>query len=160
MQNIQKEHTKFYITCNTDEVQEWNIYQICEIEKGKNMRSFVYPVFHNGQKESFAENLARKNQVVVRTKAELLRLIQSFDCEEYLEFEGYEIRKKNKKENDSYCMNPFLLNEIRHQDMERVFVLIMRAKRKGDYFIWDVLSFLVSEIQLRLPEYECIGEIV
>ncbi len=57
-------------------------------------------------------------------------------------------------------MNPFLLNEIRHQDMERVFVLIMRAKRKGDYFIWDVLSFLVSEIQLRLPEYECIGEIV
>ncbi len=160
MQNIQKEHTKFYITCNTDEVQEWNIYQICEIEKGKNMRSFVYPVFHNGQKESFAENLARKNQVVVRTKAELLRLIQSFDCEEYLEFEGYEIRKKNKKENDSYCMNPFLLNEIRHQDMEQVFVLIMRAKRKGDYFIWDVLSFLVSEIQLRLPEYECIGEIV
>lgn len=161
IQEIERQLSSFAVTCNTDEVQEWNIYQVCGIEREERIGQKKYPMFHNRQKDSFAEKLSKKNHIVIRTQAELIRLLDSFDYQEYLEYEGYEIQQKNKKEViQTYSVNPFISDEIRHQNAEKIFQVTMRMKKKNNIFTRDVLSFLISEIQLRLPEYECRGKIV
>lgn len=57
-------------------------------------------------------------------------------------------------------MNEFILDEIRDGDRGKVLALYFRAKDNNFYLNRDILSFLVSEIQLFYPEYHCEGRLI
>ncbi|MBW9153113.1 hypothetical protein [Clostridium estertheticum] len=57
-------------------------------------------------------------------------------------------------------MNYFIIDETREDNIKKVLKLYFKAKDKNYYLTRDILSFLVSEIQLLYPEYKCMGILI
>ncbi|MBX4263356.1 hypothetical protein [Clostridium estertheticum] len=57
-------------------------------------------------------------------------------------------------------MNYFIIDEIREDNIKKVLKLYFKAKDKNYYLTRDILSFLVSEIQLLYPQYKCMGILI
>lgn len=57
-------------------------------------------------------------------------------------------------------MNGFILDEIRDRDYEKRLVLLFRKKSALSFLLRDIMSFLVSEVQLMYGEYRCEGQLL
>lgn len=55
-------------------------------------------------------------------------------------------------------MNPFISDHVRSEKDKKVMKLRFRAS-DNSFIRHDILSFLVSEIQMYFPEYKCEGEL-
>ena len=82
--------------------------------------------------------------------------------EEYVAYEGYEIldRAGSAEIPETYSMNDFILDEIREDEYEKRLVLLFRKKSALTFLLRDIMSFLVSEVQLMYGEYRCEGRLV
>lgn len=160
IQYIRTQEDKLIVTCDTDDVLEWDIFQICNGNMSKT-DYFSYPVLSNQTKNTFVQKLYEKNRVIVRTKGELVRFMESFGLGEYLEFEDYNILDADCTIlTETYSLNPFIMDEIRHNNAKKRLILEMRPMKNDHFLTRDFLSFLVSEVQLLLPEYYCEGKLV
>ena len=57
-------------------------------------------------------------------------------------------------------MNDFILDEIREDEYEKRLVLLFRKKSALTFLLRDIMSFLVSEVQLMYGEYRCEGRLL
>ena len=82
--------------------------------------------------------------------------------EEYVAYEGYEIldRAGSAEITETYSMNDFILDEIREDEYEKRLVLLFRKKSALTFLLRDIMSFLVSEVQLMYGEYRCEGRLL
>lgn len=82
--------------------------------------------------------------------------------EAYVVYEGFEIldRDNSGEASESYTMNGFILDEIRDRDYEKRLVLLFRKKSALSFLLRDIMSFLVSEVQLMYGEYRCEGQLL
>jgi hypothetical protein len=98
--------------------------------------------------------------LIIRTKGEIARKVNSFEASKDFELIDVEIKPAKNGHGITYDMNFFISDDIRVGNDKKVMVLRFRANTKESYITQDVLSFLVSEIQMYFPEYECEGELV
>ena len=54
-------------------------------------------------------------------------------------------------------MNSFIIDEIRDHAYKKCLLLKFRGRGDHEFLFRDVMSFLVSEVQLLYPEYACEG---
>lgn len=82
--------------------------------------------------------------------------------DEYVSYEEFEIsdRKGGVEFSETYSMNSFILDEIREDEYKKRLVLLFRKKNTQDFLLRDVVSFLVSEVQLMYGEYMCEGKLL
>jgi hypothetical protein len=57
-------------------------------------------------------------------------------------------------------MNFFLIDDIRVGNDKKIMKLKFKALNNDSYIREDLLSFIVSEIQMYFSEYECQGELI
>ncbi len=143
------------------EARKWQVYMI---RAGTNRRidRFTYPLMTNLRKDEFLERFACRQGMRVRTKAELARLIRGYGLEEYVEYVDCGILDGERGEVpvETYSMNPFLLDEVREGGYRKRLVLKFIPKGEPDFLLRDIMSFLVSEVQLLYGEYLCEGRLV
>jgi hypothetical protein len=149
------------VICSLEEEgRKWDVYKIIS-KNTSSIDIYNYELMSNEVDSSFIGKLSLNNKCNVKTKAELERIIKSFKISEYLEFKHLELNEeKEDKTSESYNMNEFILDEIRDGDRGKVLALYFRAKDNNFYLNRDILSFLVSEIQLFYPEYHCEGRLI
>ena len=56
-------------------------------------------------------------------------------------------------------MNPFIIDEVRRKDAAKQLILCFQGSQKLKWLQRDIMSFLVSEVQLLYPEYQCVGKL-
>jgi hypothetical protein len=156
LQNINRYKENMIITCLSENVQEWNLYQI-RYGEYKATDHFSYEAFGNKVKENIMDKLANQSKVVVKTESELIRFINDLGIGDYLKYKGYEISDNKRNANESYSMNPFIDSEIRDMEAKKYFAVRMKTQKEEYFLNRDILSYVVSEVQMILPEYECIG---
>lgn len=159
IEHVKQIEDKLIITCETGEVQIWSVYVI-QNKTPKKIDTYTYPIIGNYKKDSFAEKLNQKYGMVIKTKGELIRLIEGMGLQEYLEFDSYEISDEKSMVKETYPMNSFILDEIRDQNYQRAFIINMKAVQKDMFLTRDMLSYIVSEVQLQYPEYDCEGRVL
>ncbi|WP_099190448.1 normocyte-binding protein [Tepidibacter mesophilus] len=155
-------HTKdsLMITGEIEEARDWDIFKILKIRESK-LDKYSYELVSNSKKVSFIEKLSSKNKVNIKTKAELIRTINSFEVSKYLEFKDVKIVDiKDDLKEETYDMNSFIIDEIRDQDYAKRLILYFTLKENNCFIIRDLLSFIVSQIQLNYPEYKCEGRLI
>lgn len=92
----------------------------------------------------------------IHTIAEAKCFVSSLGYDNYLKLT--DIRPENKISRDeSYDMDAFLLEEIRHRKGEEKLQFIFEPVEPGNVFNRDIMSYLVSRLQLIYPEYLCRG---
>lgn len=129
------------------------------IRSGENRKfeHFTYPIMTNQRKDDFVERFFKRQGKNVKTALELTRFIRGYELEEYVSFEGYALTEKRDGITETYSMNSFIIDEIRDHDYKKCLLLKFKGKGRHAFMFRDVMSFLVSEVQLLYPEYLCEG---
>ncbi|WP_166241084.1 normocyte-binding protein [Paenibacillus turpanensis] len=120
-------------------------------------------VYTNKRRDAFTSRFADKQAAIIRSKAEIARIVHSYEASAGFQLERVELDPTGAgsaawlREPATYAMNPFMVDTLRPEHRRPVLKLSFSGGEEG-LFRDDVLSFLVSEVQRVLPEYHCIGE--
>lgn len=159
--SVRQKENRLIVMGEEAEARKWQVYMI---RTGANRRfdRYTYPLMTNHRKDEFLERFGRRQGRRVRTEGELSRFIGSYGMEAYVVYEGFEIldRDNSGEASESYTMNGFILDEIRDRDYEKRLVLLFRKKSALSFLLRDIMSFLVSEVQLMYGEYRCEGQLL
>lgn len=120
-----------------------------------------YALMSNRQKADFIGSYQRQRGQIVRSRGEILRLVHSFAAVESLELVDVEIRPAGVSPAITYELNRFITDEVRVDNGKWRMCLKFGDRgfsRRLAFMAEDVMSFLVSEVQLLFPEYRCEGE--
>ena len=158
MFHLQQLPGKLVVTAKEAEAKKWRVLMIRKGES-KKFERFDFPLMENIRNDSFPELFWKKQGVEVKTKAELDRFIRGFRLDEYVKFKGFEICDYPENEEETYSMNSFILDEIRRKDSRKSLLLYFQGSHKYEWLQRDMMSFLVSEVQLLYPEYQCLGKL-
>lgn len=142
-----------------DRAEVWRALRIVKLpEEDMLMKSMR--IYSNFQNEGFVDGYSRRQPGAVKTKGEIMRIIHGLEASRALQIT--DVRISEAGENPAvvtYDMNPFIDDRIRAESGRPVLVLAF----KGDSSVQsrteleDVMSFVVSEVQLYFPEYQCVG---
>ena len=147
---------KLVITSDSDQTVEWEIMQVVQKAQPWN-EDFEFELLTNEKKDEFMNKMLQKNYKNIRTFAELNRLANSYKVSNKLKLEEIEILDKLSGDSYSYDFNCFIEDEIRLNSQQEIMVLKFSGANSLGYLKYDILSFIVSEIQLSFPEYLCKG---
>jgi hypothetical protein len=134
---------------------KWDIYRIRK-RRDRVMDAYAYPVISNRRKDIFSTRLMSRYGIEVKTKAELRKLAASFEAEEWVTLESMRFAG-GESSGESYSMNPFIHDEIRDPAYQKTLLLSFKATKRDFFLTRDMMSFLVSQVQLIYPEYRCVG---
>lgn len=137
----------------------WNIIKISQ-QKDDTARNNKFEIACNSRKASFINKYTNKQTYIVRTKGEITRIVNSFEFSKYYEMQDIEIKTSFASNRITYDMNFFIPDDIRVGNDKKIMVLKFRQNTAQTFISQDILSFLVSEIQMYFPEYECVGELI
>jgi hypothetical protein len=143
------------ITCPQEETLTWKMYQ-CN-PQGK--QAYPNRPMSNAKLASFADTLMGAFRQPVKTKLELSRLIQACGFDSDLTFTGVEL-VANFPDKETYMVDDFIRDELRTGSWETAMRLDFQPTDYDFYLNRDIMSFLVSVVQRRFPEYECCGRLV
>ncbi|WP_165000435.1 normocyte-binding protein [Anaerophilus nitritogenes] len=155
-------HTKdsLIIISKMEEAKDWGIFKVVKPKESK-IEKYSFELVSNSKKISFAEKLSNQNGMNIKTKAELIRMINSLETSKHLQFKDIQIvHKKDSVKEETYNMNDFIIDEIRDGEYGKTMILYFNPKDENYFIIRDLLSFIVSEIQLFYPEYKCEGRLI
>lgn len=148
------------ISSDASGIVSWNLWNIIACEKSK-LPKYEYELMTNEVNINFSNKLSFENPYTIKTKTELARVINSFKASDYLKFKDVKLEKKHsKKTKQTYDINDFIIDEIRSDNIKKALILYFGPVDKDNYLNKDILSFLVSEVQLLYPEYECEGKLL
>jgi hypothetical protein len=144
-------------------MEAWNLLKITRPVTGPPLTKSPYPVASNHRRESFNAKFAPKRAAVIRTKAEIYRIVNSFTASQYVQLQDIRFSDHKTTRECTYECNHFLSDDIRVANDQKMMILkftpINPVNLEGNFLVYDWLSFLVSEVQMYFPDYKCVGEL-
>ena len=169
---IRHEKKKIVIKSSQEIFERWKALHIIHLPA---VRSLDYdaPMLSNHKKESFIRRYAQKQSVPLMTKADLFRRVMELDIGDFIELQdievgemgemniGQEILRENRKiyfaEKE---INGFACEELFPMESRRTLLLKFQEKQPGHYLNGSMVRFVVSQMQLEINEYRCVGVIL
>ena len=156
IRNIRRENGDMYIICDDDLPADWDFYEFIPSPDPKN---YSNPLLSNRQNDSFSRNMTEYFGQRIKTRTELVRFFNSFECSEYLSFVDAKLKGKPRRL-ETYSTEEFIEYEYRTGDRNQTLEFSFRPRDEDFYLNRDLMSFLVTEIQHLFPEYQCVGRLV
>ncbi len=149
---------KLVIITNIPKMPRWQVAKF-HIPSDTDIPWLHYQIVSNRRKESFIERFATaKNNQPIRTKGEFIRIVNSFHAAEEIKFYKIDNQANQDTVGETSDLNYFVADEIRDEHAKEVMKVIFEAEN-STFITVEQMSFLVSELQYRYPEYRWIGEL-
>lgn len=155
------ERSEEHLFVNSDIKNEFNVnlVKITSVEEGEMLPSH-YPLLSNYQREDFADRLVAYYGTIIKTKAEIQRIIGSFELDDYVIYEDISFSREIVV-GETYNVNSFMKDEIRDNNLTQTLVLrFTKATHKNDFILRDIISFVTTQIQQIYPEFLCVGVLI
>ena len=147
------------IIADTDIKQNWKLLKIEHISNLRE-RSMEYELLTNQRNMGFIGRYASVKSMIIRTNGELARLLQSYEQSKSVSYQGLDILDSYHGTKETTDYNFFIDDNIRIDASKKIMLMRFRIHGGEDFLLYDKISFLVSEVQVLFPEYNCIGELV
>lgn len=154
-----REQNELIIVSSLSEQTQWKLVKI-ENRQNDRKEKYKHRVFSNSRNLGFVGRYSTLKALVVRTKAEISRIFESYDSIEDLELYDVSVKEVYNKPVETINFNSFVDDEIRIDKYKKVMLVQFSTTHKEDYLIKEKMSFLVSELQVLFPEYKCVGELI
>lgn len=156
---IRHEADRIVVRSTQETFEGWNAVRIVQ---GDTIRSLDYdaPFLTNHKKDTFIRRYAYRSGVNLMTKTDLFRKIMELDIGDYIEAADYEILENGADYPAQEGMNWFVRDELFPVESRKVLLLKFRAKNPGFYLNDSMVWFVVSQIQMEISEYRCVGRIM
>jgi len=143
------------ITSSMNKDLQWYLFRL-RPRQDSAMDVFPYPVLTNAKKETIAAQLMIESNRIIACKDELREIVEIYVDSRYvllgdLFFSGSSVT------GETYDMNPFIRDEVRDPAFRRTLVFAFYADNRDLFYIRDIISFLVSVMQMVYPDYRCVG---
>ena len=147
------------IVSTDNEQASWEILKVESISNA-GQRTYPFELMSNRRDLGFSGKFSSAKSLVIRTRGEIARLLQSYDeVSKQVQFREVEILEEYNKPYDTFDFNTFIDDNIRIDRYKKIMLITFSATDVDDYLLSDKMSFLISEIQILFPEYKCIGEL-
>lgn len=157
---IERATEQLTIVSPNENASVWHILKITKPVQTA-IGKYDYELASNRRTNNFVGGYARKHGLIIRAKAEIIRLVNSFDAARDMELVHVDICEPAGSCHQSYELNPFISDNVRvEKDKKRMRLAFHRRQHhEAQSFVQhDLMSFLVSEVQMYFPEYRCEGE--
>lgn len=94
------------------------------------------------------------------TKTDLYRRIMELDIGDYKEVVNYEICNNGRDYPAAEGMNWFVREDLFPMESRKVLLLKFEEKNPGFYLNDSMVRFAVSQIQMEISEYRCVGVVM
>lgn len=156
IRSFRREKNDIIILTDGQKMPELTVYKIAQ-PNGKLPAGYDRPLLNNSKKDCFTRRYTAHCNKSLLTRVELLRRIHELDFEQFLEFQGVEFVEADHFISQAYSMNPFVNDEIVDKKSKRILLFTFRKLEENGYLNGDILSFLISQLQLSFNEYRCEG---
>jgi len=156
--NVRIQQNSLIVTSPMQKGLIWDMYKIIK-RKDYITDYFRYEPMSNEQADSFAARMTTYYGTTIKTNAELHRLLESYDISKYVNFLSAQVVSGDVM-GETYEVNDFLIDEIRDLSMNKSLLLRFSPLSRDSYILRDLISFLVSQVQLIYPEFHCVGVLV
>jgi hypothetical protein len=156
---IKRNKDELVIVSPKEKAGNWCILKVTQPVEEK-VRKFKYELISNCRKNSFINKFAQKQASIIRTKGEIMRIVNSFEASGRFKPESIQFGEFKNSSCITYDLNSFIVDDIRVGNDRKIMKLRFTSEEKDYFLIYDLLSFLVSEIQMYFPEFECKGELI
>ncbi|MBD5088235.1 MAG: hypothetical protein HDT30_05405 [Clostridiales bacterium] len=150
---VRKEH-KLEIYSPNSSMHDWKCYYF--EKKQLYVSDITFPILDNTIRETFSNRMARYGGKIIRTKAELERVIQEIQVEEYLQLEGIKIldAKDDMSEADM-----IVATENYNSMLSRKPVLLLQfsGRAKENWIEEDVMKYALEVVQDSYYEFQVKG---
>lgn len=153
---IRREHDRIVIKSLKKTFEGWNALHLIQRETARSL-DYDAPLLTNRKRDSFFRRLASNSRVPLLTKTDLFRRIMELDIRDYIEVTGYEICENVKDFPSVEGMNWFVRDELFPMETRKVLLLKFKEKQSGNYLNGSMIRFAISQMQLEIGEYRCVG---
>lgn len=155
---IRHEKNKIVIKSLKETFENWKALHLVQKET---VRSLDYnaPLLTNRKRDSFIRRYAENSRVKLMTKTDLFRRIMELDIRDYIEVVGYEICENARDFPNTEGMNWFVRDELFPMESRKVLLLKFKERQPGHYLNGSMVRFVISQMQLEISEYRCVGVI-
>lgn len=157
---IQRILNGFRIITDENREMKWEFIKIAEADEKVYEKKLNYPVFSNRINPSFINKIKMENDIRLRNLGEIKRIVNSFDdITKRMELVRVEITDEEKRYISTNDSNPFVIDEFKLKGKNSNMYFYFKIIKK-DFYIKEILDFIISELQLYFPEYDCKGVLV
>lgn len=153
---IRHEKKKIVLKSQKETFENWRALHVIQKESVRSL-DYTYPLLTNHKNDSFIRRFSENNQVQLMTKTDLFRRIMELDIRDYIEVVGYEIMDTARDYPNVETMNWFVNDELFPLESRKVLLLKFEAKQPGHYLGDGMVRFVISQMQLEISEYRCVG---
>ncbi len=153
---IRHEMGKIIIKAKVETYENWSAFRIAQAEPVVSL-GYDRPFLTNRRRDTFLRRYAERTGVLLMTKTDLFRRIMELDIKDYIEISNYEIRDHMEEEGTGAGMNWFVQDELFPMESRRILLLKFREVSPGSYLNDAMIRFVVSQLQLEMNEYRCVG---
>ena len=141
--------------------QDWNAVKFVNDEPIRSL-NYKYPIISNKRKVNFTRRYLAEANTALKTEMDYIRRIKEFGFDDYIEYVGYEVLKREElyKFKKAKNMNWFIDEGVFSQDDRKVFVLKLRIVDKSCFYVDSIINFIVSQIQFEEEAFTCVPSIV
>ncbi len=153
---VRHEKDKIIMTSLKESFRDWEAYRfIGKTDTGSN--GYTYRIFSNSRRSSFFQNYREQQGHFTGSRTELFWMVQSFEDHFYVELEDCKVLETSPESCLEGDMNPFSKNTVFPMETRKYLALYFRQKGQKKSFCEDMVRFFVSQIQLSVCEYKCVG---
>jgi len=173
---LSRQENELVIATDNEGQSLWELFQIEDYSSytglsgltGESLQSLQTPafkMFSNKRNLGFIGRFVAASSIVIRTKGELARLLNSYEQSKTVPFYAVQILDTFEQVEETTDYNKLISvngENIRVDKYKKIMLLQFKITDSDNepYLIYDKISFLTSEAQKLYPEYHCIGEYV
>lgn len=157
--NIRYENEKVIMTSAKETFENWCACRFAgQLEVDS--YGYHYKILGNRKKENFTDCLMTIHGQGIHTKTEIFRIVEGLDVGAYIKMTDCRILEKESKDCFFADMNWFIQEELFPMETRRILELQFVRQTDGEEEMCcaeDMLRYALSQVQLLLDEYKCIG---
>ena len=153
---IRHEAEKIVIKAKVETYENWSAFRIVQTEPVVSL-GYDWPFLTNRRRDTFLRRYAERTGVSLMTKTDLFRRIMELDIKDYIEISNYEIRDHVEEDCTGAGMNWFVQDELFPMESRRILLLKFKETSPGNYLNDAMIRFVVSQLQMEINEYRCVG---
>lgn len=147
------------------ERQLWNVYRLrgdlliqCDeaMPVEWELREFCYKQSGKPDELPYMKNEKSASRRTVRTIAEAKKYVEALECGDYITLDDIN-QKPHNQEDATYICDDFIIDEIRTLTNGPELYFEFIPKNADNILTKDIMSYVISRLQLIYPEYQCKG---
>ena len=157
--SIRYENNKILMTSDKETFENWRACRFCG---HLDTESYGYDgrILGNAGKGHFADHLTERYGQGIHSRTEIFRIVEGLGVEEWIRLTDCQVRQQEQTGSFQADMQWFIREELFPMETRRVLELTFVKQGREEAYAEDMLRYAISQIQLLLDEYKCVGRFV